>query len=86
MAQIKNEYDGKWYTYNDSKITQVEPSAAQSEDAYILFYIRKDVQYKQLRDIFPSFATQFPGKPVELGEGFGYLQEGETKAKDIKVR
>jgi len=39
-------------------------SQITKEHAYILFYIRKDVEDKNISDIFPRSETIFPGKPV----------------------
>lgn len=50
----KNPYDGKWYKYDDQFRIEIPESQIAKENAYILFYIRKDVLDKKLSDIFPS--------------------------------
>lgn len=40
-AYAKNRGDGKWYCFNDSLTPKEEPNPV-TENAYILFYIRKD--------------------------------------------
>ena len=72
MSINKNPYNGKWYKYDDQFRIEIPESQIAKENAYILFYIRKDVIDKKLSDIFPSINQIFPGKPVQtkFGEGF----------------
>ena len=39
-AVCKN-YDGKWYSYNDSSCSETNENEAQSSAAYVLFYRRQ---------------------------------------------
>ena len=68
---IKNLQENKWYQYDDSHRSFVPEDQIHKESAYILFYIRKDVQNKsRLDDIFPHLARDmFPGKPVTTDKG-----------------
>lgn len=43
---------GQWWCYNDSTVTPVTSEKdIVSPSAYVLFYIRKDIQYSRLQDI-----------------------------------
>lgn len=53
---MKSEVDYKWYKYNDSSVSEVPESKIRTESAYILCYKRKDLEKKELRDVFPSFS------------------------------
>lgn len=45
-AYAKNPYDGNWYDFDDSHVTQVtDPSKVITEAAYNLFYKRKDFKF-----------------------------------------
>ena len=55
VAVVKSEVDNKWYKYNDSSVSEVAESKIRTESAYILCYKRKDLEKKELRDVFPSF-------------------------------
>ena len=43
VSVCKNQHDNKWYKYDDSKCTLIPEENIEKENAYILFYIRKDV-------------------------------------------
>lgn len=43
VSIIKNQNDSKWYIYDDSFKTSISEEKIKKEDAYILFYIRKDL-------------------------------------------
>ena len=47
--------DGKWHYLNDASVTVAPPQALQSNSAYILFYLRRDMDPKtvSLADIYP---------------------------------
>ncbi|TNV87076.1 hypothetical protein FGO68_gene9179 [Halteria grandinella] len=74
---IRNLSENKWYQYDDSHRTQILEEQIQKEAAYILFYIRKDVQSKSsLDEIFPHITRDmFPGKPVTTENGHGFILE-----------
>ena len=38
-----------------------------------MFYIRKDLNYKSINEIFPSINELFPGKPVKTKFGSGFV-------------
>jgi ubiquitin C-terminal hydrolase len=43
---------GKWYEYNDDKVSEISNNSVRSEEAYILFYL--SAQYK-VPENFKSF-------------------------------
>jgi ubiquitin C-terminal hydrolase len=44
ISIVKNPSDGLWYKYDDSQRTLLQEEQLQKDFAYILFYIRKDVE------------------------------------------
>lgn len=42
----------------------MQENQISKDHAYILFYVRKDIGYKSLYEIFPSINKVFAGKPV----------------------
>ena len=43
-AYCKNRQDGKWYHFNDSSVSEASPKEIVSPSAYLLFYVRKDLE------------------------------------------
>ena len=41
-AMCKNEISGKWYEYNDSSVHTCNMNEIVSENAYVLYYKRRD--------------------------------------------
>jgi ubiquitin carboxyl-terminal hydrolase 4/11/15 len=39
---ICKNYDGKWYSYNDSSVSNASPGNVVSSAAYVLFYRRNN--------------------------------------------
>ena len=39
----------------------------------MLFYIRKDAIDKKIEDLVPSINEYFPGKPVQINQGDGFI-------------
>ena len=70
---VKNPFNGFWYRYDDQSRTRIPESQISKENAYILFYSRKDIQHKALREIFPHVEKLFPGKPVSTKYGDGFI-------------
>ena len=87
---VKNPFSKKWFKYDDDKVMEVQESQIAKEHAYILFYIRKDVEEKHLDDIMPKTSTVFPGKPVRTSQGKGYelgaKQDADEKTYYVKIR
>ncbi len=81
ISVCKNFTDNKWYVYDDSKVRVIDENQINKGDAYILFYIRKDVLAKTLEQVFPSIKSLFPGKPIEVAKGGGFIVEGVNDKK-----
>lgn len=48
----KSPSSGQWWCYNDSTVTPITSDRdIVSSSAYVLFYIRKDIQYSRFQDI-----------------------------------
>jgi len=45
--------DENWYCFNDNVVTKIEETDISSASAYLLFYVRKDVQSKTVSEIIP---------------------------------
>ena len=41
-AFCKNFIDRKWYEFNDSRVREISPKDVVTEDAYVLFFRRRD--------------------------------------------
>lgn len=53
VASAKNPFDGKWYNFNDSSVSEERSeSDIVSSSAYVLFYKRKDIVNLNLEEIF----------------------------------
>ena len=48
VSFTKNPFDGKWYRYDDLYRDEVGEDELHKDSAYLLFYIRKDVESKDL--------------------------------------
>jgi ubiquitin C-terminal hydrolase len=40
-ASARSSVDNKWYKFNDSSTSEMEPKAVNSGDVYLLFYVRR---------------------------------------------
>lgn len=40
-AYVKNSLDGKWYYFDDSRVSPAEPESSIAGSAYLLFYLRR---------------------------------------------
>ena len=55
------------------------------ESAYILFYVRKDLQAKLLPDVLPHIERDFfIGKPVKMNGSDGFVIENPTRGGSNK--
>lgn len=84
---VRNLSENKWYQYDDSQRTHVPEDQIHKEHAYILFYIRKDVQLKtSLDEIFPHITRDmFPGKPITTEKGPGFVIGSGTEDGTLNV-
>ena len=54
VASLKSELDGKWRLFNDAQIYEIHSRDVVDSSAYILFYIRRDVQNSKLSDFWET--------------------------------
>lgn len=62
VASLKSEIDGQWRLFNDAQIYEIHSRDVVDSSAYILFYIRRDVQDLKLDDFWST-------TPAKEGEG-----------------
>ena len=67
VSYTKNHFDQKWYRYDDLSREEVSEDQLHKASAYLLFYVRKDVEAKQFEQIMPDIERDyFAGKPVKI--------------------
>ena len=67
ISYTKNPFDNKWYRYDDLVKGEVEEGEIHKESAYLLFYMRKDLESKDLRQVMPNIENDFfAGKPIKI--------------------
>ena len=62
-AMAKNSVDGLWYSYDDERVCQMEEEDIVTSEAYLLFYIRTDMDGVSIKDIYPERTRE--GKVTE---------------------
>lgn len=85
-AKCFNEATGRWHSYNDSTVTDVDPNILKSSivnpGAYVLFYKRRGFQANTVLD-FENIKCQPSGVLDHLlmkSKGTGLKQESEQIA------
>ena len=59
VAVVKHEADGNWYCFDDERVFPIQPENVVSRNAYLLFYIRSDIDNADaLEQIFPCHPVQ----------------------------
>ena len=53
-AYAKSFVDDQWYYYDDERVRVVEEQQVVSPSAYLLFYIRSDMEGVLVKDMFPK--------------------------------
>lgn len=90
ISVVKNPFSHKWFKYDDQRRIEILESQIVKENAYILFYIRKDVDQKQISDLFPDSDVIFPGKPINtrFGKGFvlGKKEDAQEETYYVKIK
>uniref|UniRef100_A0A7S2SMU4 ubiquitinyl hydrolase 1 n=1 Tax=Mucochytrium quahogii TaxID=96639 RepID=A0A7S2SMU4_9STRA len=51
VSTVRNKGDGNWYMFDDKLVTRVDQSRVVSSNAYLLFYVRKDI--KKIDQLYP---------------------------------
>ncbi|XP_046844176.1 ubiquitin carboxyl-terminal hydrolase 20-like isoform X2 [Xenia sp. Carnegie-2017] len=64
VACCKNFITGKWYEFNDSKVSEVSESYVQSCEAYVLFYRKRGENIIKYRQKFFRLTKSNEGKPT----------------------
>eukprot|EP00937_MAST-01D_sp_MAST-1D-sp2_P001671 g1671.t1 len=53
VASAKSEHDGRWHCFNDHHCRTLNASEVLTSHAYMLFYIREDMEGIDISDVFP---------------------------------
>ena len=57
-AYCKNAIDGHWYSYDDDRVRLIEETQIVTTNAYLLFYIRSDMENKSIIDLYPTHVNE----------------------------
>ncbi len=57
-----------WWLYNDNDVTPIDPVEVTKASAYLLFYVRKDIQNLPYEELFKPFLANFKGEEGEIPE------------------
>jgi hypothetical protein len=81
ISIVQNPFDRRWYMYDDGKVTAINEQQLNKESAYILFYVRKDIQNVKVAEMFPQIEDSiFPGRPLTTKQGQnGYCVSSANK-------
>ena len=53
VASAKSEHDGRWHCFNDHHCRCLDESEVMTSHAYMLFYVREDMEGVNIADVFP---------------------------------
>ena len=82
VSFTRNPFDRKWYKYDDVNREEVSEEKIHKESAYLLFYVRRDLEQKGLAEILPDIEKSlFPGKPFKTKNGDDGFVVEELKDK-----
>ena len=76
-ATVKNPYDGQWFKYDDQNRVPIREESIAKDNAYILFYTRRDTEAKTISELMPNISEVFSGRPIRTTGG----QEGYVIGK-----
>ena len=65
VASLRSEIDGKWRLFNDAQVYYLDSKEVVNSSAYILFYVRRDVNSVTLNDFWDT----------KLRDGEGLMEE-----------
>lgn len=86
VSYTKNHFDQKWYRYDDLSREEVSEDQLHKASAYLLFYVRKDIETKQFEQIMPNIEREyFAGKPVKIDQKDGFVVENQTSSATKKI-
>ncbi|GMF57493.1 unnamed protein product [Phytophthora fragariaefolia] len=79
-AYAKNFVDDQWYYYDDERVRVVEEQQVVSPSAYLLFYLRSDMDSVFVKDLFPK--NMKPGKITDE-DIERFVEEGDERRCSI---
>lgn len=79
-AYAKNFVDEQWYYYDDERVRVVEDQQVVSPSAYLLFYLRSDMEDVFVKDLFPKNLK--PGKITDE-DIERFVEEGDERRCSI---
>ncbi|CAH0480481.1 unnamed protein product [Peronospora belbahrii] len=79
-AYAKNFVDDQWYYYDDERVRVVEEQQVVSPSAYLLFYLRSDMEGVFAKDLFPK--NMKPGKITDE-DIERFVEEGDERRCSI---
>ncbi|KUF94702.1 Shikimate O-hydroxycinnamoyltransferase [Phytophthora nicotianae] len=79
-AYAKNFVDDQWYYYDDERVRVVEEQQVVSPSAYLLFYLRSDMEGVLVKDLFPK--NMKPGKITDE-DIERFVEEGDERRCSI---
>ncbi|KAK1935016.1 Ubiquitin carboxyl-terminal hydrolase 6 [Phytophthora citrophthora] len=79
-AYAKNFVDDQWYYYDDERVRVVEEQQVVSPSAYLLFYLRSDMDGILVKDMFPK--NMKPGKITDE-DIERFVEEGDERRCSI---
>eukprot|EP00644_Phytophthora_capsici_P014016 jgi/Phyca11/531890/estExt2_fgenesh1_pg.C_PHYCAscaffold_30027 len=79
-AYAKNFVDDQWYYYDDERVRVVEEQQVVSPSAYLLFYLRSDMDGVLVKDMFPK--NMKPGKITDE-DIERFVEEGDERRCSI---
>lgn len=88
VSFLKNNFDSKWYRYDDTTREEVKEDQIHKESAYLLFYVRKDIEARSVTSIMPLLdGDYFAGKPVKVGDQDAFVVKNAAKgARSVSVK
>ncbi|KAM3161521.1 Ubiquitinyl hydrolase 1 [Lachancea thermotolerans] len=86
-AFAKNPVDGKWYYFDDSRVSETDPETSVSGAAYLLFYRRRvegpDVGTQRLKNLLASSRQQHQLKLKEFNDRqVDFYQENHSEPEE----
>lgn len=78
-AYCKNSADGNWYYYDDERVRLIEESKVVTSNAYLLFYVRTDMEGIPIQEVYP------PNTNIDITEADIELmvQEGDSRRCNV---
>jgi ubiquitin C-terminal hydrolase len=71
VAYVKSEADGQWRAFNDARVSLMDDRDVQSSSAYLLFYARRDIQRRDIDELFPTLSGAVPVDVSKLQQASG---------------